>query len=79
MLAFVGQLAILLAGFAPGKQRLSGLPEDAGAHQDVKRIGEAVFSDFNFHLQLLGVLLLIATVGVVVLSRRQRRAEGSQE
>lgn len=79
VLAFVSQLAILLTGFAPGKQRLSALPDDAAAHQDVKRVGEAIFTDFNFHLQLLGVLLLVATIGVVVLSRRQGRADGSQE
>lgn len=79
ILALVGQLAILLAGFVPGQQKLSLLPDDAAAHQDVKRVGEAVFTDFNFHLQLLGVLLLIATIGVVVLSRRQGRADESVE
>jgi NADH-quinone oxidoreductase subunit J len=79
ILALVSQLAILLAGFVPGKQKLSVLPDDAAVHQDVKRVGEAVFTDFNFHLQLLGILLLIATIGVVVLSRRQGRADESGE
>jgi NADH-quinone oxidoreductase subunit J len=40
---------------------------------DVKEIGLEIFTNFNFHLQVLGVLLLVATVGVVVLSRRQRK------
>ncbi len=71
VLAFVAQLTMILAGYAPGKQRLVELPGDAAVHQDVKRVGEALFTHFNFHLQLLGVLLLIATIGVVVLSRRQ--------
>lgn len=79
VLALVSQLAILLLEFVPGKQELARLTDDAAAHQDVKRVGEAVFTDFNFHLQLLGVLLLIATIGVVVLSRRQGRAYGSGE
>ena len=78
VLALISQLAILLGHFAHGKQKLAMLPEDSAVHQDVKRVGEAVFSDFNFHLQLLGILLLVATIGVVVLSRRQGRADRSQ-
>ena len=77
VLALISQLAILLGHFAHGKQQLAVLPEDAAVHQYVKRVGEAVFSDFNFHLQLLGILLLVATIGVVVLSRRQGRADRS--
>jgi NADH:ubiquinone oxidoreductase subunit 6 (subunit J) len=54
------------------------LPDVPGAHRDVHAVGEAIFTYYNFHLQLLGVLLLIATVGVVVLSRRQADdAEGN--
>ena len=70
LLAFVAQLATVLSGFEAGKAKLTPLPPDSPAHDDVKRVGEAIFTDYNFHLQLLGVLLLIATIGVVVLSRR---------
>jgi NADH-quinone oxidoreductase subunit J len=38
---------------------------------DAKLIGEALFSRYHLHLQIIGVLLLVATVGVVVLSRRE--------
>ncbi|MCH2060520.1 MAG: NADH-quinone oxidoreductase subunit J [Verrucomicrobiales bacterium] len=79
VLALISQLAILLGDFVPGNQQLATLPEDSAVHQDVKLVGEAVFTDFNFHLQLLGILLLVATVGVVVLSRRQGRADRSQQ
>ena len=47
------------------------------SHEDVKMIGTEIFTNYNFHLQVLGVLLLVATIGVVVLSRRQGK-EGSE-
>ena len=71
LLAFVAQLTTVLTKFDAGKAELVPLPADSAAHDDVKRVGEAIFTNYNFHLQLLGVLLLIATIGVVVLSRRQ--------
>jgi len=37
---------------------------------DVKLVGEQLFTDYHFHLQVVGVLLLVATVGVVTLSKR---------
>ena len=40
------------------------------AVNDVKAIGTTLFEGFNFPLQVVGVLLLVATVGAVVLSRR---------
>jgi NADH:ubiquinone oxidoreductase subunit 6 (subunit J) len=38
---------------------------------DVHIIGQTLFTGYNLPLQILGVLLLVATVGVVVLSKRQ--------
>jgi NADH-quinone oxidoreductase subunit J len=38
---------------------------------DAKLVGETLFSRYNLHLQIVGVILLVATVGVVVLSRRE--------
>lgn len=43
----------------------------AGELPDVKLIGEILFTKYNFHLQVVGVLLLVATVGVIVISRRE--------
>jgi NADH-quinone oxidoreductase subunit J len=45
----------------------------AGRLPDVKLVGEAIYSRYTFHLQVVGVLLLVATVGVVVLSKRPSR------
>lgn len=42
-----------------------------GKLPDVHLIGHTLFTHYNFPLQILGVLLLVATVGVVVLSKRQ--------
>lgn len=43
----------------------------AGTLPDVKLVGETLFTHYNFHLQIVGVLLLVATVGVIVISRRE--------
>ncbi|BCU79808.1 NADH-quinone oxidoreductase subunit J [Luteolibacter sp. LG18] len=38
---------------------------------DVHIVGQTLFTGYNLPLQILGVLLLVSTVGVVVLSKRQ--------
>lgn len=42
-----------------------------GKLPDVHLIGHTLFTQYNLPLQILGVLLLVATVGVVVLSKKQ--------
>ncbi|RYD24017.1 MAG: NADH-quinone oxidoreductase subunit J [Verrucomicrobiaceae bacterium] len=42
-----------------------------GKLPDVHLIGHTLFNGYNLPLQILGVLLLVATIGVVVLSKRQ--------
>ncbi len=42
-----------------------------GILPDAKLVGETLFKRYNLHLQIIGVLLLAATVGVVVISRRE--------
>ena len=57
----------------------SQFPEDgkiaaalnSGTLPDVHLIGHTLFTGYNLPLQILGVLLLVATVGVVVLSKKQ--------
>lgn len=41
-----------------------------GRLPDVHLIGHTLFTDYNLPLQILGVLLLVATVGVVALSKK---------
>lgn len=45
------------------------LPATVGS--DVARVGWVLFERYNMPLQIVGVLLLVATVGVVILSRKE--------
>jgi len=38
---------------------------------DVKSVGITLFTQFNLPFQIIGVLLLVATIGVVVLSKKE--------
>ena len=42
-----------------------------GSLPDVHLIGNTLFTNYNFPLQMLGVLLLVATIGVVTLSKKK--------
>ncbi len=44
----------------------------AGELPDTKLMGLTLFSQYGFHLQVIGLLLLVGTVGVVVLSKREK-------
>lgn len=45
-----------------------------GTLPDAKLMGYTLFSKYAFHLQVIGLLLLVGTVGVVVLSKRDKEA-----
>ncbi|HYF34403.1 MAG TPA: NADH-quinone oxidoreductase subunit J [Prosthecobacter sp.] len=45
-----------------------------GTLPDAKLMGYTLFSRYGFHLQVIGLLLLVGTVGVVVLSKRDKEA-----
>lgn len=74
---FVGFLALLfkvLGSGAPGTLADFSAKKPALASPmttDVKAIGATLFTDFNLPFQIIGVLLLVATIGVVVLSKRE--------
>jgi NADH-quinone oxidoreductase subunit J len=63
------ELAAAAANF-PKSPKISAALAD-GKLPDVHLIGHTLFTEYNLPLQILGVLLLVATVGVVVLSKRQ--------
>lgn len=48
-----------------------GNPKSSEHLPDVNLIGDILFTRYNLPLQIVGVLLLVATIGVVVLSKRQ--------
>ncbi|MEZ5303751.1 MAG: NADH-quinone oxidoreductase subunit J [Verrucomicrobiales bacterium] len=43
----------------------------SGSLPDTKIIGHVLFTDYLFHIQVVAVLLLVATLGVVILSKKQ--------
>ena len=53
--------------------RLPFPPLTASKADDVHNIGTLLFTNYNLPFQIIGVLVLVATVGVVVLSKRQLR------
>lgn len=67
---FTGGLFRILHSFAPGKSVFPPLPQTV---EDVKRVGMLLFTEYNLPLQIIGTLLLVATVGVIILSKRELR------
>ncbi|MDF1811739.1 MAG: NADH-quinone oxidoreductase subunit J [Verrucomicrobiales bacterium] len=69
---FLGLLFVVLmksgVGFEQGLPELTGL--GGPGNSDVHHIGKLLFSKYWFPIQMVGVLLLVSTVGVVVLSRK---------
>ncbi len=65
---FVAQLVTVLNRFPFGQTPLQPLPQKV---DDVSEIGHLLFSSYNLPFQVVGVLILVATVGVVVLSKRE--------
>jgi NADH-quinone oxidoreductase subunit J len=57
-----------------GKAALPTITNDLkeGTLPDAKLIGFTLFDQYGFHLQVVGLLLLVGTVGVVVLSKREK-------
>lgn len=72
VVAFIGLLIVVLTRGGLGKATLPALTTVEGpGTSDVHRIGELLFSHYWFPVQVVGVLLLVATVGVVVLSKKE--------
>ena len=69
VIAFVGLLVKVIfsfPGFAFAKPPLVN-PQAS----DVALVGETLFRDFSFPFQVVGILLLVSTVGVVLLSKKE--------
>ena len=67
-LLFVAQLWQVLQLFPEGRRTA---PPLAGPVNDVQSVGHILFTNYNLPLQIVGVLVLVATIGVVVLSKRE--------
>lgn len=65
---FVAQLVTVLRRFPAGNQPFA---EIAPNLPDAHNIGMTLFANFNLPFQVIGVLILVASIGVVVLSQRE--------
>ena len=81
LVTFVGGLAVALALFIQiyfvveqlGAAKQTFPPLRAAKMDDVHNVGLLLFTNYNLPFQIIGVLVLVATIGVVVLSKRELR------
>jgi NADH-quinone oxidoreductase subunit J len=70
-LALMVQIFSVIGRFPAAKQPFPPLAQPAS--DDVHRIGLLLFNNYNLPFQIIGIVILVATVGVIVLSRRETR------
>jgi NADH-quinone oxidoreductase subunit J len=78
-LALIVQIFSVVGSFRASKQPfpplarpvLSGV--EGSTSDDVHRIGLLLFGNYNLPFQIIGIIILVATIGVVMLSRRESR------
>lgn len=71
-LCLVGTLLHVLGHFPAGEATVPALQPPAGAeYEDTKALGSLLFTQYVFHVQVIGLLLLGATIGVVALSKKE--------
>lgn len=70
-LIFFGQLYLVIGQLRAAKQPFPTLPLHRA--DDVRSIGLLLFGNYNLPFQIIATLILVATIGVIVLSKRQLR------
>src|SRR5436309_4488360 len=70
-IAFLSQVFYVVGRFKPAQQRFP--PLTGSKIDDVHNIGRLLFDSYNLPFQIIGVLVLVASIGVIVLSTRQLR------
>jgi len=68
---FFGQLYLVIGHLRQAKLPFPALP--VTSHDDVRSVGLLLFGNYNLPFQIIGVLILVATIGVIVLSKRELR------
>jgi NADH-quinone oxidoreductase subunit J len=69
--AFFVQLCLVVGQLGAAKESFP--PLTSAKTDDVHNIGLLLFTNYNLPFQIIGVLVLVATIGVVVLSKRELR------
>jgi NADH-quinone oxidoreductase subunit J len=70
-LALVVQISYVVGNFRFARQPFPPLARST--IDDVHNIGSLLFENYNLPFQIIAVLVLVATIGVVVLSKRELR------
>jgi NADH-quinone oxidoreductase subunit J len=70
-LILCGQVFSVVSHLGIARQPFPPLP--GSTIDDVRNIGAALFTNYNLPFQVVGVLVLVATIGVVLLSKREPR------
>ena len=70
-LALLIQIFLVIGQFKPARQPFP--PLAGSTTDDVRNVGALLFSNYNLPFQIIGVLVLVATIGVVILSQREPR------
>ena len=65
------QICFVIGHFKAARQPFPPLAESTT--DDVRNVGALLFSNYNLPFQIIGVLVLVATIGVVLLSKREPR------
>ena len=65
------QTCVVIGHFQSARRTFPPLARPAT--DDVWNIGRLLFTNYNLPFQIIGVLVLVATIGVVLLSRREPR------
>ena len=65
---FVTQIVMVIRCYPAGSQPFPALAEK---FNDAANIGTMLFGNYNLPFQVIGVLILVASIGVVVLSKRE--------
>ena len=65
------QICVVIARLQPAPRAFP--PLAISATDDVWNIGQLLFNNYNLPFQIIGVLVLVATIGVVLLSQREPR------
>lgn len=68
IILFIKVLADVCYGFAAGNAKFPAISQ--GPQGDVWHVGMILFQQYNVPLQVVGTLVLVASIGVVILSKR---------
>lgn len=70
-LGFIALLVKVLHQYPDGGKSLPPLAAELTQMDDVRHVGTTLFTSYNLPLQVIGTLVLVATIGIVVLSKRE--------